>query len=85
MLPSSEQVSTFTILTPPPMLNYSRRGSELVFGWPTSAGDFGLEYTTAVPSTNWMRALPAPVVVGELNVVTNTVTGETRFYRLRKP
>ncbi len=85
MLPSSEQISTYTILALPPTLGFSRQGSSLIFNWPTAAAGFALEYATNLPTTNWRPALPAPSVVGELNIVTNTMTGGTRFYRLKKP
>jgi len=84
MLPSPEQVSSFTILTLPPTLGFSRKADGLVFTWPTSEVGFVLEYATNVPTTHWIVALPLPSVVGEQNVVTNAITSNARFYRLRR-
>lgn len=70
---------------PPPTLSARRQGGELVLAWPTNATGFLLEYATNLPATNWMPALPLPVVTNGDYVVTNAITGGASFYRLHKP
>jgi hypothetical protein len=53
--------------------------------WPTNTTGFLLKYATNLPATNWMPALPLPVVANGENVVTNAFTGGAVFYRLQKP
>jgi hypothetical protein len=67
-----------------------------VLSWPASATNYVLEFTdtlspvelvfdstNAIPlGINWQPVLVAPTVVNGQNVVTNTVTGATGFYRL---
>jgi len=76
---------TISLATTPPTVAFTRQGANLVFSWPTNTVGFVLEYATNLPATTWTTASPAPVVVGGQNVVTNTVSGGARFYRLKKP
>jgi hypothetical protein len=34
---------------------------------------------------NWTAASPAPVILGTNKVITNTIIGAQKFYRLFKP
>jgi len=79
---SHSQATAFS--TEAPTLLATRQGNNMVFSWPTNTLGFGLEYTLSLPGTNWVVASPGPVVVGGQNVVTNTMTGSARFYRLKK-
>ena len=40
------------------------------------------EITTNLASAVWTTNLPPPVVVGELNFVTNSISGTQQFFRL---
>jgi len=51
--------------------------------WPTNAPGFDLEVSTNLSAPIWSDLLPAPVVIGTNNVVTNAMTETVRFYRLR--
>lgn len=55
--------------------------------WPTNnATGFNLLANTNLTTTNWIAATPPnPVMVGTNWVVTNTVSGQRKFYRLFKP
>jgi hypothetical protein len=81
----------FTPLAAPPSSNESPTlsanpyGRDLVLSWPTNATGFSLESTSDLPAVTWTPVVPAPVVVGDRNVVSNTMDGEGRFYRLKKP
>ena len=69
----------------PPALGYGRRDNEIVLSWPTNSAGFALEYTTNLPPPAWTPALPSPVIIGAQYVVTNSLTGAERSYRLRGP
>ncbi len=68
----------------PPTLTGRKVGDAIVLSWTTNATGYALEYTTSLPSANWLPASPAPVIVGDQNVVTNAMTPNAMFYRLRK-
>jgi autotransporter-associated beta strand protein len=53
--------------------------------WHTNATGFNLESNTNLLTTNWLTTSPPPTIVGTNNVVTNTIIGPKKFYRLRKP
>jgi hypothetical protein len=52
--------------------------------WPTNPPGFNLEANTNLASTIWLAVSPPPVVVGTNNVVTNAMTPEQKFYRVKK-
>jgi hypothetical protein len=69
-----------------PSLNSARDGSQIVLSWPTSFTGFGLESTLSLTSgAPWSAVSPSPVVVNGSYTVTNTMSGASKFYRLRKP
>ncbi len=70
--------------TAPPLLEASRQGANLVFRWPTNHGNYGLIAATNLDAV-WTAVPPAPTVVNGTNVVTNTISGERKFYRLMRP
>ena len=68
-----------------PRLNIQRSANtNVVLSWPTDFTGFTLESNTNLNTNTWSVVSPAPAVNGTNNVVTNTVSGSTRFYRLRK-
>ena len=70
---------------PPPRLNIRRTANtRVVLSWATNFTGFTLESKTNLNTTVWNVVSPAPAVSGTNNVVTNSVSGSTRFYRLRK-
>jgi glucose/arabinose dehydrogenase len=74
-----------TTITPAPLLDI-RRGSDtnVVLSWGTNFTGFTLETSTDLNSGVWSVASPAPAVLGTNHVVTNTVSGSARFYRLSR-
>ncbi len=52
--------------------------------WPTNSAGFNLEASTNLGTTIWSDILPAPVVIGTNNVVTNAMDTPRKFYRLRR-
>lgn len=53
--------------------------------WPTNPAGFNLEASTNLSTNIWSDILPAPLVTGTNNVVTNAMDTPRKFYRLRKP
>lgn len=82
----NDVVLTRLVTPPPPELTIERAATNAVrLIWPTNDPPFSLQTTTNLPATNWLAALPLPTVIGTNNVVTNTVAGTNRFYRLVSP
>ena len=46
-----------------------------VLMWRTNTPGFRLEFTTALPTTSWNPASPAPVILGGSYVVTDASVG----------
>jgi hypothetical protein len=74
--------TTFT--TGGPLLSGTKQGTNMVFKWPTNALSFSLQWVTNLSSANWSNATPAPVIVSGQYTVTNRMTNNARFYRLKK-
>ena len=81
----SDQFSALTISTgPPPTLDLSVSGRDVIISWPSSADSgFALQSTANLASPSWVGA-GTPVVIGDRNFVTNAVVGGAQFYRLKK-
>jgi glucuronoarabinoxylan endo-1,4-beta-xylanase len=78
-------VVTFIGQASPPILSATRQGDGLVLSWPTNANGFGLEYSTTVFGGTWLSFPTLPGAVGTDYVVTNSLSNEAEFFRLRKP
>jgi uncharacterized delta-60 repeat protein len=73
------------LVATPPLLNIQRSANtNVMLSWATNFTGFTLEANTNLTTNVWSVVSPAPTVSGTNNVVTNTVSGSTRFYRLRK-
>jgi len=76
--------SNAVVVDVPPTLNWARTGSNLLLSWPTNHVGFILEQADSLPAATWTNA-PAPALLGDQYIVTNTLEATQRFYRLRKP
>jgi autotransporter-associated beta strand protein len=82
----NDVVLTRLVTPPPPLLKIDRLTNSFVrLTWPTNDPPFRLQTTTNLGATTWASALPAPIVIGSNNVVTNASVGAARFYRLINP
>lgn len=70
--------------TSPPQLAALRQGGNIVLSWSTNAAGFNLVSVTNLSSTNWTSVSPPTTVANGQNFVTNTITGNAKFYRLKK-
>lgn len=70
----------------PVSLNSRLSGKELILSWPTTAVGFKLQSAlNLTPSVNWIDSTNVPGIVGGQFTVTNTTSGSSKFYRLKKP
>jgi autotransporter-associated beta strand protein len=53
--------------------------------WPTNDPSLGLQFNTNLPTAGWQPVSGTPAILGTNYVVTNTITGARRFFRLSKP
>ena len=67
---------------PVPPLQFSVQDGALALSWPTNAANFFLEMTTNLTSPIQWVPLTNSVVINGRNVVTNTMSGCSAFYRL---
>ncbi len=68
-----------------PPVKVLRNGSQLTFTWTTNVTGFALESATNSPAgTNWTSVTNTPVRVADQFIVTNSISGTNKFYRLRK-
>lgn len=68
----------------PPMLTLTKTGNQLILSWSTnnSAGLSLKSTATLGPGASWNPVGPAPALVGNQWVVTNSVSGASQFFRL---
>jgi hypothetical protein len=57
-------------------------GPNVLVTWPSRFTGYTLQSTTNLASPSWSTVSPAPTVVGNLFLVTNTAVGGKMFYRL---
>jgi len=77
------ETGNFAIISPP-LLGMLRQGDKVLLSWPTNSVGYTLEYATDLPATSWTSNTTAPAIVGVNYTATNTMSGPTRFFRLRK-
>jgi uncharacterized repeat protein (TIGR03803 family) len=70
----------------PVSMTTRRSGSNLILQWPTNAVGFTLQSRTNFSSSaTWIDSTSSPVIIGAQFAVTNSISGSTKFYRLRRP
>jgi hypothetical protein len=80
-------ISSMTIEAAPSItLNIQPAGANVVLSWSTNATNFVLASSPSLSNGSvWSTNLPAPVVNGNLNFVTNPISGPQQFFRLQSP
>ena len=78
-------VAVQSVPTPAPALTARPSGEHLVISWPASATGYQLEVSSqpSAPAA-WTSVTNFPVIIDGQNTVTNEMTSETLFYRLKK-
>ena len=75
--------TVFRILMP--SLGLRRSGNDVVLSWPTNQVGFTLQSAVdLIPSSNWIDSTNLPGVDSGQFMVTNSISGSARFFRLRK-
>jgi plastocyanin len=77
------ELFAITTITPR-QLAATQAGNKIIISWPTndSAGLTLQASVTPGPGATWSAVTPVPALVGGTWVVTNTISGPGRFYRL---
>jgi YVTN family beta-propeller protein len=70
--------------TTPPLLAITAAGPNVLVSWPTNAAGFLLERARELPSTNWRPDTSRRALVGPSFQVTNTVSSNALYFRLRE-
>ena len=66
-----------------PPLAIARSGTNVILTWSTAYSGYTLQSSTQlVAGAAWSSVSPQPVVLNNLNTVTNPVSTKTKFYRL---
>ena len=73
----------FYTLQPPQLTVEPAGNAEVLLSWPGTANGYVLESTTNLTS-GWSAAINPPTLFAGRFSVTNTVTGEAQFFRLRR-
>jgi RHS repeat-associated protein len=69
-----------------PRLSWSSVGRTLTLSWPSSATGYLLQSTSNLAdAATWNSVTNSVTVVGDQNTVTVDLTGQGRFFRLKKP
>jgi hypothetical protein len=69
-----------------PMLVTVKQNSNIVLRWPTNFTGYTLMSSTNLGTAAvWSAVSPPPVVVNWQYLVTNSITGQRKFYRLKHP
>lgn len=77
-------LNTFCIQPPPYTIEATRSTNQLVLAWPAADTNYVLEASETVRSTNWVLVPQVPSVQGDKRVVTEEISGQQKFYRLRR-
>ena len=67
----------------PPLLAESF-GNQIVISWPATITGFTLESAESLTANQWIAVTNTATLVGMRSVLTNSVSGGAKFYRLRK-
>ena len=66
-----------------PQLTIIQSGTNIVFSWPTNyASGFALQTTANLSSGNWVTVTNPFTTIGTNDVVTNSISGNSGFFRL---
>lgn len=67
-----------------PVLFSASQSNKLILSWPTNAVGYTLVYATNLPATSWATSSPSPLIVNGDYTVTNTMSGSSKYYRLKR-
>jgi hypothetical protein len=83
---TSAPPAVLTVNAVTPTLHATPGANQLVLSWPTNAAGFTLQSTANLtPPVMWVDSSKPPVVIGAQFMITNPISGNAQFYRLRRP
>ena len=70
--------------SPSPSLTATRAGNQIIVSWPTNNGSHFHSGPQPPPgrALSWNAVSPLPALIGNQWVVTNSISGTSRFFRL---
>jgi hypothetical protein len=66
-----------------PRLQITRSGNATLLSWPSTAGGYVVETTPSLTSPSWESDSNAPAILANRYILTNSWSGQSRFFRLR--
>lgn len=68
----------------PPLLAAEVSSGNIVVSWPATAAAYSLQSATNLATPTWVSSTNTPTLSGLRQYVTNTVSGQSQFYRLKR-
>jgi hypothetical protein len=81
--PTGPTFNVFILLPRVIRLRIAAQANDVQVSWPTNSGNWMLQSTTSLIAGDWSNDTSAPAIRGDQYVVTNSMSGQARFYRLR--
>lgn len=82
-LPNSASVQIYVLRQPLPTLAIEQQGNQMLLSWPSSYTNYVLEASLSLAPTNWVAVTNVPAAADAEQTVTNTISAQTQFFRLR--
>jgi len=77
--------SVALVSSAPPTLQAQVSGNDFILSWPSWTQNFSLQATTNLADPNsWTALTDTPAIVNAQYVLTNQISGPSRFYRLKQ-
>ena len=67
-----------------PLLTAEKAGTNIILSWSATTSGYTLEASSSLASPSWSTVTNVPTLSGMRQCVTNSITGESQFYRLRR-
>ena len=67
-----------------PLLTANKAGTNIILSWSATAAGYQLEASSTLANPSWSAVTNAPTLSGMQQCVTNSLTGQSLFYRLRR-
>jgi pimeloyl-ACP methyl ester carboxylesterase len=68
----------------PPLLTAEKAGTNIILSWSAMTTGYTLEASPSLTSPSWITMTNVPTLSGMRQSVTNSFTGQSQFYRLRR-
>jgi pimeloyl-ACP methyl ester carboxylesterase len=68
----------------PPLLTADKAGANIILSWSATTFGYSLEASGSLTSPSWSAVTNVPTLSGMRQCVTNSLSGQSQFYRLRR-